>query len=394
VAAAASLADCPQPQVRRLLDELARAHLIAEHAPGRYAFHDLLRAYAAELTHRTDNQNDQDVAIGRVLDHYLHTAARASLLLDPASDPVALAPPRPGAVAGRLVDYPDAMAWFEAEHQVLFAAVALADNCGFGSHAWQLPWAMTAFLRNSGHWQDWAVTQRIALTAATRLGDTAGQALSGRLLAMACTYLGDDDQARRRFASSLTLYQRLGNRLGEAKVHHGLGVLTGLRGHSADSLKHNEQALRLCQALGDKATEAAALNNVGFCHGMLGDYEQARAFCQRSLTLCAETGDRCLEGNVWDSLGYAEYQLGNLAEAAACYQRALSLSQEIGHRFYESEALTHLGDTRYAAGDLAGARQAWQQALAILEDIRHPDADQMRAKLASTADQAAQTSSA
>ncbi len=28
--------------------ELARAHLIAEHVPGRYAFHDLVRAYAAE----------------------------------------------------------------------------------------------------------------------------------------------------------------------------------------------------------------------------------------------------------------------------------------------------------------------------------------------------------
>ena len=39
----------PAPQARRLLAELARAHLLTEHAPGRYAFHDLLRAYAAEL---------------------------------------------------------------------------------------------------------------------------------------------------------------------------------------------------------------------------------------------------------------------------------------------------------------------------------------------------------
>jgi tetratricopeptide (TPR) repeat protein len=91
-----------------------------------------------------------------------------------------------------------------------------------------------------------------------------------------------------------------------------------------------------------------------------------------------------LEGNAWDSLGYAEYKLGNLAEAVHCYERALSLSEEVGNRFYESEALTHLGDTRHAAGDLARARLAWQRALAILEDIRHPDAGQMRAKLAST----------
>jgi hypothetical protein len=30
---------------------------------------------------------------------------------------------------------------------------------------------------------------------------------------------------------------------------------------------------------------------------------------------------------------------------------------------------------------LPRARQAWQQALAIFEDIRHPEADQVRAKL-------------
>jgi hypothetical protein len=49
--AAASLADVPIQRVRPLLAELARAHLIAEHTPGRYVLHDLLRAYATELTH-------------------------------------------------------------------------------------------------------------------------------------------------------------------------------------------------------------------------------------------------------------------------------------------------------------------------------------------------------
>jgi DNA-binding SARP family transcriptional activator/tetratricopeptide (TPR) repeat protein len=394
VAAAASLAGCPEPKARRLLGELARAHLIAEQVPGRFAFHDLLRAYAAEQAHRTGSQDDRDAAIGRVLDHYLHTAAHANLVLDPTSELVVLATLRPGAAAAEPVDYSRAMAWFEAEHQVLFAVIALADNSRFGSHAWQLPWAMTSFLRNRGHWQDWAAIQRSALAAATRLDDSAGQAVSGRLLAMACIYLGDHDQVRGLFASSLTLYQRLGDRLGEARIQQGLCLLADSQGRSADALGHAQQALRLCQAIGDKASAAAALNNVGFCHGLLGDYQQARAFCQLSLTLCAETGDRWLEGNVWDSLGYAEHQLGNLAEATACYQRALTLSREVGNRFYEGEALTHLGDTRHAAGDLPQARLAWQQALAILEDIRHPDADQMRAKLASTTDHGSQTSSA
>jgi tetratricopeptide (TPR) repeat protein/transcriptional regulator with XRE-family HTH domain len=386
VPAAASLAAIAEADARWLLRELDRAHLIAEHLPGRYAFHDLLRAHAAEQAHHTDSDTDRRAATGRMLDHYVHTATRGSLLLDPSKEPVVLAPPRPGAAAGRPADGQQALAWFEAEHHVLLAAVALAAGSGFDSHAWQLPWAMTPFLQTRGHWEEWAATQRTAVAAATRLGDTAAQALTGRLLGAACTYLGDCDQARSQFAGSLALYQRLGNRLGEAKVQHSLGVLAGRQGRYADALGHAEQALRRYQAIGDKAGEAEALNDVGWYHGTLGDYQQASAFCRQALTLSAEVGHRRAEGDAWDSVGYAEHHLGNLAEAAACYQRALSLHREDGHRVSEAEALTHLGDTQHAAGEPAQAREAWQQALAILQDLQHPDAAQVRAKLASTYD--------
>jgi tetratricopeptide (TPR) repeat protein len=394
VAAAASLAAIAEADARRLLRELARAHLIAEHVPGRYAFHDLLRAYAAEHVYHTGSDTDWREATGRVLDHYLHTAARAALAQDPTMEPVALAPPRPGAAPEQPADYPQTLAWFEAEHQVLLAALALAAGSGFDTHAWQLPWAMESFLRVRGHWQERAATQRTALAAATRLGDTAAQALSGRLLALACAELGDHDQALGHFASSLTLYQRLGNRFGQAKIHQSLRWLAERQGRYADALGHGEQALRLYRAIGDKACEAEALNGVGWCHGLVGDYQQARAFCRQALALSTEAGHPWVEGYVWHSLGYAEHHLGNLAEAAACYRRALSIAREAGARFHEAETLTRLGDARHAAGDLAQAREAWQQALAILEDLQHRDAGQVRAKLASTDDYAFRNPSA
>jgi len=394
VPAAASLAALAEADARRVLRELARAHLTAEHVPGRYAFHDLLRAYAAEQAHHTDSDADRAAAVGRVLDHYLHTAARAARLLNPANEPVALTPPRPGAALGQPADRRHALAWFEKEQQVLLCAVTLAAESGFDTHAWQLPWALQPFLRARGHWQEWAAAERTALAAATRLGDAAGQALSGRLLAMACTHLGDNDQARAYYASSLTLYQRLGNHLGQAKIHQNLSVLAERQSRHTDALGHDEQALRLCQAIGDKAAEAEALNAVGWSYGRLGDYQRARAFCRQALTLCAETGHRRLEGHVWDSLGYAEHHLGHLAEAAACYRRALGLHREAGDRFGETETLTHLGDTCQAARELASAREAWQQALAILEDLQHPGADQVRAKLASKNDHASRNPSA
>jgi DNA-binding SARP family transcriptional activator/tetratricopeptide (TPR) repeat protein len=394
VPAAASLAGTSEPEARRMLGELTRGCLIGEHLPGRYAFHDLLRAYAAEQAHHTDSDTDRRQATGRVLDHYLHTAAGAVRLLNPSLEPVVLALPGPGAAAGQPADHRRAMAWFQAEHQVLLAAVTLAAGSGFDTHAWQLPWAMEPFLRARGHYQEGAAIQRTALAAATRLGDAAAQAISGRLLANACTNLGDYDQALGHFASSLTLYQRLGSRFGEAKMQMSLAVLAERQGRYPDALGHAEQELRLYQAIGDKTSEAGALNNVGWGHCLLGDYQQARAFCRQALTLCAEIGHRSDEGIAWHNLGYAEHHLGNLAEAATCYQHALNLAREAGDRLTEAEALTHLGDNRHAADELAKAQEAWQQALAIFEDLQHPDAGQVRAKLASTNDHASPNPSA
>jgi DNA-binding SARP family transcriptional activator len=394
VPAAASLAGVAEPLARRLLGELARAHLITEHLPGRYAFHDLLRAYAAGQARACDSQAEREAATGRVLDHYLHTAASATRLLDPAQEPVVLSPPRPGAAPEQLADYSQALVWFEAEHQALLAAVALAAQAGYDSYAWQLPSAIGEFLYRRGHWNENAAIQRTALAAAARLGDTAGQAMSGRHLANACVELGEYEQARDLYTRSLALDQKLGNGLGQAKIQHHLGFLAQRQGRFADALGHAEQALDLYRAVGNKIGQAEALNAAGWYHGLLGDYQQARVSCRQAVALSAEAGHHLHEGTAWDSVGYAEHHLGNLARAADCYQRALSLFRESGFRFFEADTLTHLGDTRQAAGELALAREAWRQALAILEELQHPDAGQVRAKLASTTDHAAPTPSA
>jgi len=389
--AAASLAGCDLTRARRDLAELARAHLITERAGGRYGCHDLLRAYAAEraraaeAAHDAGGETEREAAIGRVLDHYLQSAAPAAYRLNPSHEPVVLAPSRSGSAPEQVADHRQALAWFTAEYQVLLAAITLAAESGLDVHAWQLAWALAPFQQTCGHWQEWAATQETALRAATRLGAEDAQAVCTRLLAVAHFELGDHAESARLFTASLTQYARLGNRLGEAKVQFNLAALAEGQGRYADMLTHTEEALRLYRVIGDKASEATALNNVGWTHGLLGDYEQARVFGRQALALCTETGHHWLEGYVWDSLGYAEHHLGNLGEAAVCYQRALSLHREAGDRMSQADALTHLGETRQAAGNLAQAREAWREALTILADRRHHDAaDKVRAMLAST----------
>ena len=382
IPAAASLTATEQPETRRLLGELTRLHLITEHAPGRYALHDLLRTYAADQARACDSEPERREAIGRVLDHYLHSAAHGAFTVTSTFEPVTLIPPRSGTIPERPVGPRSALAWFDAEHQVLLAAAGLAAESGFGTHAWQLPWAMTPFLRKRGHWQEWAAIQRTALAAATRLGDMTGQAVARRLLATAYDDLGDFEQALDHYLTSLELYRRLGDCCGEARTLAGLGVLAARQGRHRDALDYDEQSLRLYRTAGDKAGEAVTLYGIGWDHGLLGDFEQARAFCRQALVLNTKVGNRDVDAAIWDSLGYAEHHLGNITEAAACYERALGIIREFGDRWREAVTLTHLGDVRHAGSDHPRAREAWQQALAILDDLDHPDAGKIRAKLA------------
>lgn len=288
--AAASLAGVRLDQARQALIELTRGHLLAEAASGRYALHDLLRAYAAEQAAIADDEQARHAALGQMLDHYLHTAHTAALLLKPSREPVNLAPPRPGVTAEDLTEYRQALDWFEAEHQVLLAAVALAADNGFDACAWQLPAAMD-FLDRLGHWQESAAIQRTALAAATRLGDTAGRAMASRALGTACAWLADYDHAVSHMTESLELYRELGDHSGQARVHHCLGWVAGQQGRSGDALRHAEQALALFEATGSQAGEAASLNNAGWCHAMLGDPQRARAFSQQALALTHELDD-------------------------------------------------------------------------------------------------------
>jgi tetratricopeptide (TPR) repeat protein/DNA-binding XRE family transcriptional regulator len=383
VPAAASLAAIPQPEARRLLRELARDCLITEHAPGRHAFHDLLRAYAASQARDHETREDRDAAIGRALDHYLHTAARATHLLRPSREPLEFGPPSPGAAPEQPADHRQALDWFAAEHQALLAAVALAAETGADRHAWQLPCAMTEYLYLRGYQHERVTLLGGAVAAAARLDDTLGQAMSLRALGHAFNHTGDHDQARAYLERCLPLYQRLGNRTGEALAQQGLSQLAELQGRYADALAHGEQALRLCQGTGHEAAEAALLNNVAWYHALLGDYQQARGYCEQSLALIARLGGCDFDYNAWDTLGYIELHLGDFACAAAHFESALTLCRDRGNRYSEAEILTHIGDARHAAGERDQAWQAWQQALAIYDDIQHPDAARVRGKLAS-----------
>jgi hypothetical protein len=148
--AAASLLGLPLDRTRPLLAELVRAHLLAEPAPGRYTCHDLLRAYAVELASTVDSATDRREALHRLLDHHLHTARAAALLLNPNRPLLDPDPPRPGVVLDVLDGHDQAMGWFTAEQTGLLASLRTAADDGFDRHAARLPSLLTTFLDRRG----------------------------------------------------------------------------------------------------------------------------------------------------------------------------------------------------------------------------------------------------
>jgi DNA-binding SARP family transcriptional activator/tetratricopeptide (TPR) repeat protein len=387
---AASLAGVPRTEARRILAELTASHLVTQDVRGRFAFHDLLRAYAMDEAQGEQDRGEageaeQLAGTYRLLDYYLHTAWAASLHLSRRRDPgFTLEAARPGCEPESFITGGQALAWCEAEHQVLLAVIAQAAAAGFDTHAWQLPWALKDYFALRGHWRDQISAQRIAVAAAGRLGDLAGQARSLHCLGCAQSMSSGGRAGRAHLTQALGLFRELGDQLGQSAVHRSFAIAFDFQHRPEQALGHARQVLALARASGHAVEEANALSTIGWLYAQLGDYQHALAHCRPGLDACRDLGDRNGEAATLDSLGYVHHRLGEYAQAATCYEQALRLAGDLGSRLNQAVILGHLGDTREAAGDARGARESWRQALAIFGDLHHPDAVRLRRRARGT----------
>jgi DNA-binding SARP family transcriptional activator len=377
--AAAAVAGSTTSQASRLLTELTHGNLLTEPTPGRFAFHDLLRAYSAELADTIDTPDDRQEAARRLLDCYLHTAYAASRLIDPTRDPIALSTAPPG-ISPVGPDAETAMAWFASEGAALTAAVHHAAENGFDAHCWKLAYTLRDHL-DRGPWQDQTVIWETAVEAARRLDDAGAEARVIRLLAEAYSQLGRTEDARALLDRSLTLCQGLNDRVGEAHAHLMHGRLWMRQGRPVEALDSAHRALDLYRAAGHRSGQANALNAIGWSHSQSGDHRTALAYCEEAMTLLESIGDRHGQAAALDSLGYAHHRLGRQSGAVAFYERALALYRDLGHRQGEAATVANLGDAQHAGGDIAAARQSWRRAAAMFDHLGHADADEVRAKL-------------
>ncbi|MET0415335.1 MAG: tetratricopeptide repeat protein, partial [Actinoplanes sp.] len=379
VAAAAALAGRPQPETAGTLRELTDAGLLTERAPGRFAMHDLLRAYAAEAP-----EEDRQDALVRLLDHYTHHAYQAERVLNPtrAPIPLALAEPAPGVTPpDPRTDGVAARAWLDAERAALLDALRQAKDEGLDRHAWQLGWALDTFLNEQRRWHDEGAAWAVALNAATALTDPLAAAHAHTFLAVVDGRLQRFDEAREHLRRSLTLIETTGDRAAEAEHRFTLSYVCWLQADHDGALREARAALELFTALADPAWEGKAARAVGWYHAGLGDSCEALSFYQRALQLEQAGGDRANEALTRNCLGLLHQQLGDQETAMDHYRYGLAHARAIGDDVLRAELLARLGDLHESAADGEGARERREEAYLILAELGHPQAADVRHKL-------------
>ena len=198
-----------------MLAELADASLTAEHRPGRYVMHDLVRGYAAAQARQTLREADIRAAIGRSLDHYLQTMAPSGPTYHGRSSP---APPAPGVVPERLAGEAQQVAWAQAEHQVLLRAIAQAAAGGRATHAWQIFERQSWFLGDQGYWADCQAAGQAVLAAAQAAGDHAALGWTHMIIGRHCVFAGALDDGRAYLIRAQDHLSRAGDLRGQVSA--------------------------------------------------------------------------------------------------------------------------------------------------------------------------------
>ncbi|MER7279246.1 tetratricopeptide repeat protein [Dactylosporangium sp. NPDC000244] len=409
------------------LRELVAANLLAEAVPGRYTFHDLLQAFAAELV----PADERDPALDRLFGHYvegartataeLFGAGRAWLDLERANLVAVAAAGRPGpatALAGLLQRYldrdhaADALIVHTAARDAARAAgdiaaeAAALDNVGVAR-------------RRAGEFEEAERHHREALRLYRAAGDRRGEGWAQSRLGVVVWRLGDYLAAREHHQAALDLFRETGDRYGEAvqltyfgvghrmageldasvaahlaaldlmraegdpsgeaDVLNNLGISHQRLGRPDESLDCHEQALRLYRSVGERAGEADALNNLGLAMRELGRFAEAVEHHRRALAVCRAIGEQPLSIEVLNGLGAAARAAGDPDTARASHAEALDLARGLGDRHEQAVAHDGLAALSSAAGDRDQAVRHWRHALAIYKDLALPDAERVAA---------------
>ncbi|PDP84938.1 hypothetical protein CQJ94_24685 [Glycomyces fuscus] len=184
--AASALTGLEPERAEEVLEELAAAHLLTAHPGGRWAMHDLLADHARHLplaakdAEQGGQEESRQRAVVRLLDFYTTTA-------DAANDHLR--------VTGRA----QALAWLEAEHDNLIAAVRTAHRIGHTRTTIHLPAILAMYLGLRRRSEEAIAVHTLARDTAHHHDDARGEAMAWGNLGNALQEVRREQEAREAF---------------------------------------------------------------------------------------------------------------------------------------------------------------------------------------------------
>lgn len=396
----AALAGVDRGDARRLLTALHRAHLLEPRGDhGRYAMHDLLRAYAAELA-ATIPAAERQAATGRMLDYYLHATTSAVGMMQ-AGDEDLRRRSRPNAATPAFADPAAADAWLSLEKTNIVRVAVFAVEHENHGYAIDLVQALSRLIHNGGFHTEALSILVPALSAARRHHDARGEAFALNRLGMIHTRLGEyraahdfsraalDVAGRARqsleaagdaalaesshFQAGATepvpITRAVAFRFGEAAALSNLAAVYTRLGRYDEALEHQNQALAIMRRSTVRALEVPALANLGEIHLAAGRYPEAIQFCTEALQLARESGPRAYEGIALTRLGDIHAAQDRPDEAEKLYREAHTIAVQTDDLSLEAESLNGLGALLHTRAEHTKALNYHTDALVIARSI-------------------------
>ncbi|PDP86674.1 hypothetical protein CQJ94_15375 [Glycomyces fuscus] len=358
-AAAAALTDLQPEQVEEVLEELAAAHLLTAHPGDRWSMHDLLADHArhhhlpAKDTEQTGQEESRQRAVVRLLDFYTTTA-------DAANDHLrALNGDTPPAVfTGRA----QALAWLEAEHDNLIAAVRTAHRIGHAHTATRLPSCLAEYLLLRRQSDDAIAVHTLARDTAHHHDDAHGEASAWNNLGNALQQVRRFEEAIDAHTRARDLSQHVGDAHREASAWNNLGNALRRVRRFEEAIDAHTRAQEAFQRVGDARSEASAWNNLGLALRRVRRFEEAIDAHTRAQEAFQRVGDAHREAMAWNNLGNALQQVRRFGETIDAHTRARDLHQQMGDAHGEAMAWNNLGNALRQVWREQEAREAFELA--------------------------------
>ncbi|WP_338898418.1 BTAD domain-containing putative transcriptional regulator [Streptomyces sp. TG1A-60] len=351
----------------RLVERLTAAHLLREHRPGRYRFHDLVALYAAERLRLEETDTSRRSASDALYAWLLATVDRCALLLYPGMKqrlPGDEDAARSDAALPEITDAAAAMRWLDAELLNLAAAVHQAAAEGHPT-AWLLANALRGYAWIRKHTVDWRALGQAALSAARAAGEPFAEAAMHHVLGHAHVQQGRAGTAVTHFEQLLALAEAVGWPEGAAIAHTNLSMVARLSGRLRRSAEHLERAMELDQQGGLSDGHPVVLGNLAHVLRDLGRLSESLDCLVRAERLPAALDNQHNQIRRLADLGRTRHLLGDTTDAARHLQAALTMARECGDLGGEAYVLRLTAAARRDAGDLVRALELARAATAL-----------------------------